>query len=58
MSFKGKRYSDIEQQKEGKVMKKYRVRKGSILEAMIAFSGLLALVVMTGICNHFVDGIF
>ena len=43
-------------------MKKYRVREGSILDELIkAVPGILVLtfvIVMAGLGNHFIDGIY
>lgn len=39
-------------------MKKYRIRKGSLLDNALPFLVVLAVVIMAGIGNHFVDGIY
>lgn len=37
-------------------MKKYRIRKGSIAEMALPIMVMLAVIVVTGLGNHFIDG--
>ena len=39
------------------MMKKYRIRKGSIMESLLPALVLLMVVLVTGLGNHFIDGI-
>lgn len=38
-------------------MKKYRIRKGSIAEMALPIMVMLAVIVITGLGNHFIDGL-
>ena len=38
-------------------MKRYRIRKGSLLDNLLPVLVLAAIVIMTGLGNHFIDGI-
>ena len=38
-------------------MKKYRIRKGSIAELTLPIMVMLAVIVVTGLGNHFIDGL-
>ena len=37
-------------------MKKYRIRKGSIAELALPIIVMLAVIIITGLGNHFIDG--
>jgi len=39
-------------------MKRYRIRKGSFLDNALPFVILLTLVIMAGLGNHYIDGIY
>lgn len=39
-------------------MKRYRIRKGSPLDAMRGMFVLMALIVIAGFGNHLIDGIW
>ena len=39
-------------------MKRYRVKNGSILEGFIGMMAIIAVVVVAGLGNHFIDGMF
>jgi hypothetical protein len=41
---------------KGAVMKKYRIRKGSIAELALPIMVMMAVIVVTGLGNHFIDG--
>ena len=41
---------------KGAVMKKYRIRKGSIAELALPIIVMLAVIIITGLGNHFIDG--
>jgi hypothetical protein len=41
---------------KGTVMKKYRIRKGSIAELALPIIVMLAVIIITGLGNHFIDG--
>ena len=38
-------------------MKKYRIKKGSIAEIALPIMVMLAVIVVTGLGNHFIDGL-
>ena len=38
-------------------MKSYRIRKGSFLATFLPLLGLMAMMILTGLGNHFIDGI-
>lgn len=38
-------------------MKRYRIREGSIMETLLPMLALLAMVLVTGLGNHFIDGL-
>lgn len=37
-------------------MNKYRIRKGSIAELALPIIVMLAVIIITGLGNHFIDG--
>lgn len=38
-------------------MTKYRIRKGSPLDKALPFMVMLALIIVAGLGNHFIDGL-
>ena len=39
-------------------MKKYRIRKGSIADMALPVMVMLAVIVIAGLGNHYIDGIY
>lgn len=39
-------------------MKKYRIRKGSIAELALPIMVMLAMIVITGLGNYYIDGLY
>lgn len=39
-------------------MKKYKIRQNSIAELAVPILALLAVIILTGLGNHFIDGLY